>query len=354
MKISNDTKLDFDDVLIAPQRSNINSRSVVNVERKFKFKHVDWTWEGVPIIAANMDTTGSMKMAMALTETKCLTALHKHYTKEQLIEFFTKFNHCIDNVFYTVGTSPNDYQKLISVMKLVNEKLGKDVFPKFLNIDVANGYHENFVRIIEDYRKLLGKKTAIMAGNVVTSNMTEELLIRGADIVKVGIGGGSVCTTRIKTGVGFPQLSAVIDTAFSAHGIGGHICSDGGCRESGDICKAFCGGADFVMLGGMFAGASQCDGEWINASCGCERKLKFYGMSSEEANNKYNNGLDGYKTSEGREIIIDDKGPVENIVHNILGGIRSCCAYIGTNKIKNMFKCAEFIRVNKQYNDIYE
>ena len=239
---------------------------------------------------------------------------------------------------------------------------------KYICIDVANGYSESFVAFVRKVRSTFPTHV-IIAGNVVTSEMTEELILSGADIVKVGIGPGSVCTTRIKTGVGYPQLSAVIECADAAHGLGGHIIADGGCTCPGDVAKAFAGGADFVMLGGMFAGHDEGGGEVITRAFQTNEILvtsegehfarelkqfvKFYGMSSEAANNKHFGGLKNYRASEGREVLVPYKGALEPTVVDILGGLRSACTYVGASKLKYLPKCATFIRTNKQFNDVY-
>ena len=192
-----------------------------------------------------------------------------------------------------------------------------------------------------------------MAGNLVGGSMTKELVLNGADIVKVGIGPGSVCETRIVAGVGYPQLSAIDEAAYEAHGIGGLICADGGCTRVGDICKAMAAGADFVMLGGLFAGTDECDGEWTINSSREKQSLEFYGMSSKEANNKYNGGLKDYKAAEGKSITVPYKGKVEEVVREIKGGLASCCTYVGATKIKDLPKCASFVRCSQQENTIF-
>ena len=216
----------------------------------------------------------------------------------------------------------------------------------FICIDVANGYSERFSKYVKNIRKEYPDKV-IIAGNVVTGEMTEELILNGADIVKVGIGPGSVCTTRIQTGVGYPQLSAVIECADAAHGVGGFIMADGGCTCPGDVAKAFGGGADFVMLGGMLAGHDECSGQVVNG------QKQFYGMSSSEAMDKYSGGVAKYRSSEGKSVNVPYRGPVSDTASSILGGLRSACTYIGANAIKHMPKCTTFVRVNQQSNEIY-
>jgi GMP reductase len=252
MHIETDLKLNFDDVLIRPKRSVLTSRSEVNITRRFHFRNSNKDWTGFPLVASNMDTIGTFQMAQSLSSFGALVALHKYYHAEELIDFFKgKGSH---NAFFTIGTSSDDWEKLARVKGQVSVPM--------INIDVANGYTQQFLDAVVKLR-IENPSAVIMAGTVVTAEMTEALLIAGADIVRIGIGSGSVCTTRDLTGVGFPQLSAVIECADAAHGLKGHVCSDGGCVVPGDIVKAIGGGADFVMLGGMLSGHKECAGELV-------------------------------------------------------------------------------------------
>lgn len=428
MRIENDLKLDFNSVLIRPKRSTLNSRKEVSLEREFKFKN-GGTFVGVPIIAANMDTVGTMKMAEAFYKHKMPVALHKFYQIEQLVNFFKKFESVYS--FYTLGTSDDDLEKFDKVYTTL-----KDYYKQVMNahsgadhihclnkvcIDIANGYSEHFNNFIKRFRAKY-PELIIMAGNVVTGEMTEELILSGADIVKIGIGPGSVCTTRKKTGVGYPQLSAIIECADAAHGLGALICGDGGITNSGDVAKAFGAGADFIMCGGLFAGHDECEGEIEGAKRILKKniqitrdiidpmtyakfinfklldpnepqksfsikydndinimsspydfddileqlpdyffennipnnaKMKFYGMSSEDAMNKHYNGKANYRASEGKTVYVDYKGPVENTVIDILGGLRSACTYTGAKSLKQLSKCTTFIRVSQQLNEVF-
>tara|TARA_B100000902_G_C27321897_1_gene925242 strand:+ start:3661 stop:4695 length:1035 start_codon:yes stop_codon:yes gene_type:complete len=343
MKLDLDTKLDFGDVLIKPKRSDLNSRSQVSLNRVFKFPHSDRELNCVPIMAANMDTTGSIAMNKILSGFDCITCLHKHYTSEKLREHF-EFPR--QYAFYSMGISEPDIEKLSTVYDNLQKKPN-------LCIDVANGYNEKFVSIIQKIREWY-PDIIIMAGNVVTPEMTEELIFHGGvDIVKIGIGSGSVCTTRLKTGIGYPQLSAIMECADAAHSVGGHICSDGGCTVPADVCKAFCGNADFVMLGGMLAGTDGCDGNWKYNMHREKESLQFYGMSSKQAMTKHNGGVANYRTSEGKCVTIPYKGETSDTIQDILGGLRSCCTYIGAKTIKDMGKNTTFIKVNNTHNRIY-
>ena len=374
MKIINDVKIDFNNVLIKPKRSKLKSRSEVNLIRKFSFPHSTREISCIPVVAANMDTTGSVEMSTELSKHNCLTALHKHYPAEYLIDLFSNSNY-LDNIFYSTGISNQDLDKLYYVY---NSLSSKGYNCPNLCVDVANGYSEYFVKAIKEIRKKL-KDIVIMAGNVVTPEMTEELILHGGvDIVKVGIGSGSVCTTRLKAGVGYPQLSAIIECSDAAHGLNGHVCSDGGCTTPADVCKAFGANADFVMLGGMLAGTDCCSGEWeYEYLCkstdqnnkpirewwqshdpGYKTKkrkvsLKFYGMSSQEAMHKHNGGVADYRTSEGKCVKIPYKGKTEDTIKDILGGLRSACTYIGSESIKDFSKKTTFIRVNNTHNKVY-
>lgn len=344
MRIETDIKLGFKDVMIRPKRSTLNSRAQVSLEREFKFLHSTATWKGIPIMAANMDTVGTFEMALALAKEKLFTAIHKHYSIEQWSEFIKKAPSTIcDYIAVSTGTGKNDFQKISTIFEQHPQL-------KFLCIDVANGYSEHFVQFLRQARKQFSDKV-IIAGNVVTGEMVEELLLEGADIVKVGIGPGSVCTTRVKTGVGYPQLSAIIECADAAHGLGGHIISDGGCTIPGDVAKAFGAGADFVMLGGMLAGHTESGGDMIEISG--EKFKQFYGMSSETAMKKHVGGVAEYRASEGKTVQVPFKGEVIETLHDILGGIRSTCTYVGASKLKELTKRTTFIRVIEQENRIF-
>jgi GMP reductase len=363
MKISNDPKLDFDDVLLVPQRSQAASRASVLLERNFSFYHSTQKWNGVPICSANMDTTGTFKMAESLSNYKMVTCLHKHYKIEDYVENISDLN----RYWYSMGISSEEITKLSQLVDRIED------IPNIC-IDVANGYTDNFVDFCRKIRQRFGSKPIIMAGNICTPEMVQELILHGGvDIVKVGIGPGSACTTRLKTGIGYPQLSAIDECSHAAHGLKsgdsrlGLICADGGCRTPSDVVKAFAAGADFVMLGGMLAGTEECEGEWTYEwqmrSGGWQpidpqypdvpkRKvsLKYYGMSSHAAQEKYG-GIKDYRASEGRVLTVKYKGPASNVIDDILGGIRSACAYTGANKLKDLSKCAEFIRVNRVHFD---
>ncbi len=344
MRIINEVQLDFDDVLIMPKRSTLKSRSEVILERTFKFKNSSNEWTGVPIMVANMDTTGTFEMAKALFPFKVITCIHKHYTIEDWKAFLESLSELDFNYFtVSIGITEQDIELLKNIIEFENRI-------KFICVDVANGYTENFIEKVKLIHQTYPNKI-IIAGNVVSSEMCEELIIAGVDICKCGIGPGSVCTTRIKTGVGRPQLSTVIECADAAHGLKGWIVSDGGCKNSGDIAKAFAAGADFVMLGGMMAGHDESSGDIIEEN-GVKYK-EFYGMSSERAMVKHKGEVAKYRASEGKRVLIKYRGPVENTINDILGGIRSTCTYVGAEKLKELSKRTTFIRVNKQSNEVF-
>ena len=364
MRIDQDVKLDYKDVLIRPKRSTLSSRKQVRLERTFKFRNSQAEYEGVPIMAANMDGVGTFAMADKLAEGGIFTCLVKTYTVEQLVEYFnSNIPERTNNVAMSIGTSDDDFHKLVDVQAEVCDQL------KYVCMDIANGYSDHFAQHVRKVREAF-PHLVIIAGNVVTGEMTEELILAGADIVKVGIGPGSVCTTRIQTGVGYPQLSAVIECADAAHGLGGHIIADGGCTCPGDVAKAFAGGADFVMLGGMLAGHDEGGGEVITKIYETDEVIKtddnfyetvykekqfvqFYGMSSDAANTKHFGGLKDYRSSEGREVLVPYRGSVSDTVQDLLGGIRSTCTYAGAMKLKQLSKCTTFVRCTQQFNAVY-
>lgn len=343
MRIEEDIKLDFKDVLIRPKRSTLASRKEVDLNREYTFKWSGRIFDGVPVIAANMDGVGTMAMANSFTALNngMSVALHKHYALDTLLDFFGGADGA--NAWYSTGVSDKDEEKLDAFLKR-GGKLDK------LCIDVANGYAETFAEFVKRMRDKLPDVT-IMAGNVVTGEMVEELILSGADVVKVGIGPGSVCTTRKMTGVGYPQLSAVIECADAAHGLKGLVCSDGGCTVPGDIAKAFGGGADFVMLGGMLAGHDECEADVIEDDG--VKYVVFYGMSSDTAMQKHSGGVAEYRASEGKTVRVPYRGSVAVTVGDMLGGLRSACTYVGATKLKELSKRTTFIRVTQQINNIF-
>lgn len=343
MRIEYEIKLGFKDVMIRPKRSTLKSRSQVSLERTFNFRNSGKSWTGVPLIAANMDTVGTFEMAKALAQHQIMTAVYKHYPVEEWHTFLNENPAIYPHIALSTGTGETDEEKIAQILKN-HPKL------QFLCIDVANGYSEHFVEFVKRSRQLYPEIT-IIAGNVVTGEMVEELILAGADIIKVGIGPGSVCTTRIKTGVGYPQLSAIIECADAAHGLGGHIISDGGCKIPGDVAKAFGGGADFVMLGGMFAGHEESGGDMVEED-GKKYRL-FYGMSSQTAMEKHAGGVAEYRASEGKTVKVPYKGSVDDTVKDILGGVRSTCTYVGASQLKELSKRTTFIRVAEQHNEVF-
>ena len=357
MRIEDEVKLDFKDVLIRPKRSTLSSRKEVDLNRTYKFKHSGREWTGIPIMASNMDGVGTLEMAHALYKHRMFTCLVKSIDTEY---FETTVQDIGGNYFaVSTGTNAKDFTRLSSII---------NAYPEihFICIDVANGYSETFGDYVADVRDAWPDKT-IIAGNVVTADMTQELILRGADIIKVGIGPGSVCTTRIQTGVGYPQLSAIIECADAAHGLGAHIIADGGCVCPGDVAKAFGAGADFVMLGGMLAGHDEGGGRVIEEMYELAKRqgnsyapdyelkkfVEFYGMSSDTAMNKHHGGIAEYRSSEGRTVRVPYRGSVNSTVLDILGGLRSACTYVGAPSLKQLSKCTTFIRTNRQFNDVF-
>ena len=343
MRIEQDIKLDYKDVLFKPKRSKLESRRDVDLTRTFKFHNSGNEWTGVPVMASNMDGVGTFAMAKVLQDHKMITVMRKHYT----VDDWTKNAKGVKMKYLSVCTGTGiiwdpdapDYATMKAVLAMY-----PDI--KFITVDVANAYHENYADFIARLRDEYPDKT-IIAGNVISAEMTEELIIKGADIVKCGIGPGSVCTTRTMTGVGVPQLSGIIECADAANGIGGHIIADGGCVFPGDVSKAFGAGAHFVMLGGMLAGHDESEGKVVNG------KIQFYGMSSNAAMAVHGTRKDGYRGAEGKVVELPHKGPVDPTVIEILGGLRSTCTYIGAKRIKDMPKCTTFVRCTQQVNQVF-
>jgi GMP reductase len=353
-KIINETKLDFDDVLIVPQRSTLTSRSDIELERTFFFYHSPRKWHGIPIICANMSFC-SFEMAKKLASHKMIACLHKYHSIENLIDYFTNNIQNIDYTFISIGYKKNELESLIKFKE--QTKLQPNIC-----IDVPNGHMDVFVSYCKKVRENF-PESIIIAGNVTNTSSTQELIIYGGvDIVKVGIGGGSACTTRFLTGCGLPQLSCCLENSYVSHGLQngpkklGLICSDGGHKNVGDVCKALCAGSDFVMLGGYFAGSDPCEGDWefggdYSTIAGSNKKTKgkftYYGMSTHHAQNLFEDSKKNYRASEGTKITTAYKGSLNNVVQELLGGIRSCCCYIGANSIKHMSRCGQFCKVNQ-------
>ena len=342
MRIEEDLKLDYSDVLFRPKRSTLSSRKDVNLMRTYRFKYSNNEWSGIPIMAANMDGVGELGVAEKLSEFGMITCLTKQHDVKKLKQY-KKIKPIFQNIALSIGIKKEDYDRLDKVLKEFS-------FFKFICIDVANGYSERFSKFIKSIREKYPTKT-IIAGNVVTADMTQELVLSGADIVKVGIGPGSVCTTRTHTGVGYPQLSAVMECADAAHGLGAHIIADGGCTCPGDVAKGFGGGADFVMLGGMLAGHDEGKGKIIKTNG--KKYIEFYGSSSTTANIKHYGGLSDYRSSEGKVVKVKYRGKIKDTISNILGGVRSSCTYVGAPSLKQLSKCTTFVRVSNQFNDTF-
>jgi len=369
MQILDGVKLDFDDVLIMPQRSTTCSRKDVDLSRQWcipvpsGFEDV----EGIPIISANMDTVGTLEMAYALEKLQCFSSLHKHYKQKQYVDYYLE--HPNNHTFYSMGISSDELNKLFAILNELDYRnlvgAASDNL-RYIMIDVANGYSDEFVHRVKTIRDKYPDKI-IMAGNVCTREMTQELIQHGGvNIVKLGIGPGSVCETRRVAGVGYPQLSTIIECADAAHGLGALVCADGGCRTSGDVAKALGAGADLVMLGGMLAGTDECNGEWqyqpehlaayktndgktsvqaVATGEWVKKSLKFYGMSSDDALQKHHGGKASYRASEGKTVEVPYKGPVKGVIEEICGGLRSTCAYVGASRIKDLSKRTTFVRV---------
>ncbi len=345
MRINTDPKLNFEDVLLQPKRSTLSSRKDVDMTRNFTFRNSGKQMNFLPIFASNMDGVGTFSMAKALQEHKMMTVITKTTTIDQ---WRTAVGNGVRLQSVSVCTGTNVmWDKDASDWKTMQQVLKSFPDIKMITVDVANAYHQNMVDFIKKIRNEYPEKI-IIAGNVVTPEMTEELIINGADVVKIGIGPGSVCTTRTMTGVGVPQFSAIVDCSDAANGVGGHIMADGGCVHPGDIAKAFGGGAHMVMIGGMLAGHDESETQVVDG------KREFYGMSSDRAREVHGQRKDGYKGNEGRLISLPDRGPVAKTLEDIIGGVRSACTYIGARRIKDMAKCASFVTTHNVINRVYE
>lgn len=367
MQIINETQLDFSDVLIKPRRSSIDSRSKVDITREYKFKWCPYVIKGTGIMQANMGTIGNFEVSRRMLDNGLFACLHKHHNIDELIGFYKELIKRGDDTWRRcllgIGLRDNGTDKL----REINKELGIQVGIKF---DVPNGYipqvKERVIQLRQEFPEMF-----IMVGNVVTGDITEDLILSGADCVAVGIGGGSACRTREKTGCGRPQLSTVIECADAAHQVGGMICSDGGITCPGDICKAFGGGADFIMIGGLFAGTDEAEGEIISKwthngeynmiyDLGYEPHLEekkfkqFYGMSSTLAQEKFQGGMKNYRASEGAVIEVPYSGSMDSILEDMLGSIRSMMTYIGAKNLKDIPKQCVFYKVNNQRNHIFD
>ena len=360
MRIEPDIKLDYKDVLIRPKRSTLRSRKNVDLRRVYTFRNSQKSWTGVPIMAANMDGVGTFKMAAELSKHEMFTCITKQNSQRDWDDNIESVSRSLTAV--SIGTNLKAYEKAKEIIKKHNLE--------WICIDIANGYSQHFVEFVATVRRDFPEKN-IIAGNVVTADMTQELILAGADVVKVGIGPRSVCTTRIQTGVGYPQLSAVIECADAAHGLGGHVIADGGCTSPGDVAKAFAAGADFVMLGGMLSGHVEGGGEIVTKVFKTgeyhtsdygdrlgpvydeKHYVTFYGMSSDTAMNKHVGGVADYRSSEGRTVEVPHRGKVDSTVKDILGGLRSTCTYVGAPTLKQLSKCTTFVRCTQQFNSVF-
>jgi len=351
MRIEEETKLDFDDVLIRPKRSTMVSRKDVVLEREFEFFHSKKKWKGIPIMTANMATSGTFEMARVLSPYKIITTFHKFYSLEDYRTFFKTFDNP-DYIVYTLGIRDEDIEKLRAMIqsKLINKF-------SFICIDVPNGYLQRFIETIRIVRALC-KDHIIIAGNIVTNEMAEEIILAGADMVKIGIGSGSACLTRRMTGIGYPQVSAVIECSDAAHGLSngnggcGLAIADGGQKNPADLVKAFCAGADFNLCGSLFSGFEESGGKTITKKG--KKYKEYFGSSSNKALEEFYGKKEAHRASEGRYVLMPHKGSIHTFIQDLLGGIRSAGTYIGARKMKEFPKRATFIRVSRQLNNSLE
>lgn len=340
-RILQSEELDYSDVLILPARSTITSRSEIVLEREITFKHSQRTWKGVPLACANMDNLASFQMADTLAKYKILTCLTKHYYSHELVTYFNNPLTDLDYVSYSMGISDGDLNKFNNFKKEVNEV-------RFVNIDTPNGYMERFVDFCRNFKKE-NPLITIIAGNVCTGEMVEELALNGVDIVKAGIGGGAQCTTRMKSAIGRPMVSMILECADKAHHHGIQLMADGGITSPGDACISFAVGADFTMVGSQWSATLETGADIIEEDG--KQFMMFYGMSSSEAQKTHEaGGLKSYRASEGRVSKIPYRGSIHPIIQDYLGGLRSCCSYTGSHTLKSLPKKATLVKVNNRLN----
>lgn len=373
MIIHNDIQLDFDDVLIAPQTTTINHRGEVDIVREYKRLDVF----GVPIISANMTQTGTFKVASKLLENQCFATLHKFYKADEIIDFIKQQKEkdiiygeidgtgCYEgnerNLFVTVGKRnwEDEFKKIEKIYKETGALVS-------VLLDVPNAYIPEITDCVKQLREFMDKQNykggLIAVGNVCSGDEVQKLILAGADFVKVGIGPSPVCDTRIKTGCGRPQLSAIIECANAAHQVGGYIIADGGFKTNADFCKALVAGADMCMSGSMFAGCEESNGEKIQKwykveeiepdtlknKVTCKFFKEYYGMSSFRAQRENYGKVTSTGTSEGVECkLVPYTGPIQNTINDIFGSLRSCGSYIGAKNIKTFSRQGVFYRVNR-------
>ena len=350
-KISDDIKLSYDDVLIVPQANSFKSRKDIEVEVEYGFLHSSKVFRGVPIMTANMATCGTFEIAKVLSTYNIITTFHKYYTVSEYVDFFKEFNSSY-TICYTLGSREKDIEQLKEMieMRLI------DNFD-FICIDVPNGYIDVFIETISLVRGLCPNHI-IIAGNVVTPEQTLKCLKAGCDVVKIGIGPGSACTTRRMAGVGYPQISAVLECSKVAQeyvaktGHRGRVICDGGQQFVGDVCKGFCAGADFNMFGSMFSGYDESGGEVVEFYG--KKYKEYFGSSSTKALNKFYGKKDKHRASEGRETYVEYKGSIHDFIQELFGGIRSCGTYIGAKGISEFFERSVFVRTNQQVTNYLE
>ena len=338
-------KIDFKDVLIVPNKTTIKSRKEVSLQREFTFKN-NTKWKGVPIISSNMDTVSDVKTFDILRQHDYITCFPKHYNKKWTLDF-PKHLELVDNYMLTCGTGDSN-----NLIALVKKLYTFGIHPRFICVDVANGYMKQLEDTCVQIKSFF-PECILVAGNVVTPDSVYELMSQcGVDIVKIGIGSGAVCTTRLKAGVGYPQLSAMLECKSAAELGGGYLISDGGIVYPCDIAKAFAAGSDFVMCGSILAGHDESPGELVIAEDGQKYKT-YYGMASETAVKKYNEGKMGYRTAEGKKVLIKLKGPLDTTIEDINGSLRSACSYTDSRNLEEFYNKSKFIEVNTTHNKIF-
>jgi IMP dehydrogenase len=330
----------FDDVLIVPKFSEVNSRSEVDIStnlRELRFK--------LPVISANMDTVTGDAMSRAMLRNGAQACIHRFGTIEETVDLFQR-SHATDlhvSPMVSIGVGSIELQR---AKALFDEGAHTYV------VDVAHGAQLSVAKQVLALREILGPYVNIVAGNFATGESVKHFLEYvgfAVDAIKVGIGPGSACTTRIKTGVGYPQLSAVLDIARTIEQTGVTVIADGGMKTAGDICKAIAAGADMAMLGGMLAGTEETPGDAFSPSSELQFNpknafKKYRGSASLESYRDQGKEAK-HRTAEGESFLVPYKGPVADILQDIEGGLRSSLSYVGASNLKEFQRRAEFVRI---------
>ncbi len=319
----------YDDILLVPSYSHWESRKVVDISIRCKTGKL---FLQLPLMSANMDTITETDMANFIGSKGGIGVLHRYMSIENNVSMF---KNCTHSVFVSIGCAEKDLERAEAL---------RDAGAELFNVDVAHAHAKYVGRTLKRIREMIGDRACIMAGNVATYAGADYLASCSADIVKVGIGGGSVCTTRLKTGFGVPNLTAIKNCSR----VDRSVVADGGIRYAGDIVKALAFGADFVMIGSMLAGTRPTPGPVVaqKEADGRERKVKLYrGMASSEVQEEYHGGVAEWKTSEGISTEVAYREDEDEIIADIVGGLRSGLTYGGAATIEELQRKLDYIEI---------